>query len=80
VPYPHAAADHQSTNARWMVRAGAALTIPDAELSASRLARETAALLADPRRLQAMAAASARLGRPRAASDVADELIEAARR
>jgi UDP-N-acetylglucosamine--N-acetylmuramyl-(pentapeptide) pyrophosphoryl-undecaprenol N-acetylglucosamine transferase len=80
VPYPYAAADHQSANARWMVHAGAALTIPDGELSASRLAHETAALLADPQRLQAMAAASARLGRPHAARDVADELLEAARR
>ncbi|HEY3759049.1 MAG TPA: undecaprenyldiphospho-muramoylpentapeptide beta-N-acetylglucosaminyltransferase [Solirubrobacteraceae bacterium] len=79
VPYPHAAADHQSTNARWMVKAGAAIAIPDDELSAARLARETAALLADPARLRAMAAASARLGRPDAAQQVARELLEAAR-
>jgi UDP-N-acetylglucosamine--N-acetylmuramyl-(pentapeptide) pyrophosphoryl-undecaprenol N-acetylglucosamine transferase len=79
VPYPHAAADHQSANARWMVRAGAAIAIPDGELSATRLARETATLLADPQRLRAMAAASTRLGRPDAASDVARELLEAVR-
>ncbi len=79
VPYPHAAADHQTTNARWMARAGAAVTIPDAELNAARLARETATLLADPQRLRAMAAASARLGRPDAAREVARELLEAAR-
>jgi UDP-N-acetylglucosamine--N-acetylmuramyl-(pentapeptide) pyrophosphoryl-undecaprenol N-acetylglucosamine transferase len=79
VPYPHAAADHQSTNARWMAEAGAAVTIPDGELDAARLARETAALLADPQRLRAMAAASARLGRPDAAQEVAEELLEAAR-
>jgi UDP-N-acetylglucosamine--N-acetylmuramyl-(pentapeptide) pyrophosphoryl-undecaprenol N-acetylglucosamine transferase len=79
VPYPHAAADHQSTNARWMAQAGAAVVIPDAELGASRLARETAALLADPPRLRAMAAASERLGRPDAAREVAGELLEAAR-
>ncbi len=80
IPYPHAAADHQSSNARWMERAGAATVIPDGDLGASRLARETAALLADPRRLHAMAAASARLGRPHAAREVARELLEAARR
>jgi UDP-N-acetylglucosamine--N-acetylmuramyl-(pentapeptide) pyrophosphoryl-undecaprenol N-acetylglucosamine transferase len=78
VPYPHAAADHQTTNARWMQEGGAALTIPDGELTAARLARETAALLADPQRLAAMAAASARLGRPEAASAVAAELLRAA--
>jgi UDP-N-acetylglucosamine--N-acetylmuramyl-(pentapeptide) pyrophosphoryl-undecaprenol N-acetylglucosamine transferase len=79
VPYPHAAADHQSTNARWMEEAGAAVTIADGELSGARLARETAALLSDPQRLHAMAAASARLGRPEAAREVAEELLEAAR-
>ena len=80
IPYPHAAADHQTSNARWMQRAGAAVVISDRELDAPRLAHETAALLADPRRLHAMAAASARLGRPQAAREVAHELLEAARR
>jgi UDP-N-acetylglucosamine--N-acetylmuramyl-(pentapeptide) pyrophosphoryl-undecaprenol N-acetylglucosamine transferase len=79
VPYPQAAADHQSANARWMAQAGAAVVIPDGELSPARLARETAALLADGPRLRAMATASARLGRPDAARDVAAELLEAAR-
>ena len=49
VPYPHAAADHQSANARWMAQAGAAVVIADGELTSARLAREVAALLADPR-------------------------------
>ena len=34
VPYPHAAGDHQSANARWMAEAGAAMVIADDELSA----------------------------------------------
>jgi UDP-N-acetylglucosamine--N-acetylmuramyl-(pentapeptide) pyrophosphoryl-undecaprenol N-acetylglucosamine transferase len=79
VPYPHAAADHQMANARWMAEAGAAVVVPDGELSAARLARETAALLADTQRLRALAAASSRLGRPAAAREVADELLAAAR-
>jgi UDP-N-acetylglucosamine--N-acetylmuramyl-(pentapeptide) pyrophosphoryl-undecaprenol N-acetylglucosamine transferase len=78
VPYPHAAADHQTTNARWMAEGGAAVVIADGELSAPRLARETAALLADPQRMRAMAAASRRLARPDAAADVAEELLKAA--
>jgi UDP-N-acetylglucosamine--N-acetylmuramyl-(pentapeptide) pyrophosphoryl-undecaprenol N-acetylglucosamine transferase len=78
VPYPHAAADHQSTNARWMVDGGAAVAIPDGELNAARLARETAALLADPQRLRTMAAAARRLARPDAAWEIAGELLEAA--
>lgn len=78
VPYPHAAADHQAGNARWMEQGGAAVVIPDSELNASRLARETAELLADPQRLRAMAAAARRLARPDAAQVVADELLGAA--
>ena len=40
-----------------MERGGAAVVVPDGELSAARLARETATLLADPQRMRAMAAA-----------------------
>jgi UDP-N-acetylglucosamine--N-acetylmuramyl-(pentapeptide) pyrophosphoryl-undecaprenol N-acetylglucosamine transferase len=80
VPYPHAAADHQRTNARWMADAGAAIVLDDSELSSARMAREVATLLADPPRLAAMARASRSLARPRAAADVASELLEAAAR
>jgi UDP-N-acetylglucosamine--N-acetylmuramyl-(pentapeptide) pyrophosphoryl-undecaprenol N-acetylglucosamine transferase len=80
VPYPHAAGDHQSANAAWMSAAGAAIVIPDGELTPSRLAREVASLLADRSRLAAMASASGRLARPQAAAEVAGELLEAARR
>lgn len=79
VPYPHASADHQSGNARWMSGAGAAIVIEDAQLSETTLGREVAALLADSECLGAMAAASKRLARPEAASDIAAELLEAAR-
>jgi UDP-N-acetylglucosamine--N-acetylmuramyl-(pentapeptide) pyrophosphoryl-undecaprenol N-acetylglucosamine transferase len=79
IPYPHATADHQTANARWVERGGAAVVVPDGELSAARLARETAALLADPQRLRAMAAAARRLARPDAADAVAQELLQAAR-
>ncbi|MEA2125911.1 MAG: UDP-N-acetylglucosamine--N-acetylmuramyl-(pentapeptide) pyrophosphoryl-undecaprenol, partial [Solirubrobacteraceae bacterium] len=75
VPYPHASADHQTTNARWMESAGAAVVIPDAELTAQRLARCVAELVADRARLGQMAAASRRLARPDAALDVARELL-----
>jgi UDP-N-acetylglucosamine--N-acetylmuramyl-(pentapeptide) pyrophosphoryl-undecaprenol N-acetylglucosamine transferase len=77
VPYPHAAADHQSANARWMADAGAAVVIADEQLSPARLARETGVLLGDPDRLTTMATASARLARPDAARAVAHELLSA---
>jgi UDP-N-acetylglucosamine--N-acetylmuramyl-(pentapeptide) pyrophosphoryl-undecaprenol N-acetylglucosamine transferase len=78
VPYPHASADHQTTNARWMASAGAALVVPDEQVSAPRLKDEVAALLADRERLRAMAAAARAIARPDAALDVAQELLEAA--
>jgi UDP-N-acetylglucosamine--N-acetylmuramyl-(pentapeptide) pyrophosphoryl-undecaprenol N-acetylglucosamine transferase len=78
VPYPYASADHQSANARWMSDAGAAIVIEDAQLSAARLAREVAELLANPARLAAMASASRRLARPDAAREIAGELLRTA--
>jgi UDP-N-acetylglucosamine--N-acetylmuramyl-(pentapeptide) pyrophosphoryl-undecaprenol N-acetylglucosamine transferase len=78
VPYPHATADHQTHNARWMEQAGAAVVVPDAELDGPRLAREVAALLAAPERLAAMAGAAARVAKPDAARTIAQAAIEAA--
>jgi UDP-N-acetylglucosamine--N-acetylmuramyl-(pentapeptide) pyrophosphoryl-undecaprenol N-acetylglucosamine transferase len=79
VPYPFAAADHQTANAEWMRRAGAAVVVPDARLGAERLAREVGELLGDPGRLRAMGRAAAGLARPDAAAAIAHELIAAAR-
>jgi UDP-N-acetylglucosamine--N-acetylmuramyl-(pentapeptide) pyrophosphoryl-undecaprenol N-acetylglucosamine transferase len=78
VPYPHATADHQTGNARWMRDGGAAVVIADAELTPERLRSEVDAILLDPDRLAAMAAASARLARPHAARDVAAAVLAAA--
>jgi UDP-N-acetylglucosamine--N-acetylmuramyl-(pentapeptide) pyrophosphoryl-undecaprenol N-acetylglucosamine transferase len=78
IPYPHASADHQAANARFMAQAGAAVVIPDRELTAARLAQEVGRLLADPSGLAAMARASGALAKPDAARDVARELLAAA--
>ena len=80
IPYPHATGDHQTSNARWMADAGAAVIIPDAELTPERLRSETGRILGDPARLLGMARSSAELARPNAARDVAAELLEAAAR
>jgi UDP-N-acetylglucosamine--N-acetylmuramyl-(pentapeptide) pyrophosphoryl-undecaprenol N-acetylglucosamine transferase len=80
VPYPHASADHQTENARWMENAQAAVVISDAELDGARLAKEVAALLADEGRLEKMARASKGLARPDAAKEIAGELLEAVAR
>jgi UDP-N-acetylglucosamine--N-acetylmuramyl-(pentapeptide) pyrophosphoryl-undecaprenol N-acetylglucosamine transferase len=79
IPYPYATADHQTANARFMERAGAAVVIPDAELTGARLAQEVGGLLADRARLQAMANASAALARPQAAAQIARVVLAIAR-
>jgi UDP-N-acetylglucosamine--N-acetylmuramyl-(pentapeptide) pyrophosphoryl-undecaprenol N-acetylglucosamine transferase len=79
VPYPHATADHQTENARVFERAGAAVVIPDAELTGPRLAQEVGGLLGDRGRLAAMGRASAELARPDAAREIAGEVLAAVR-
>ena len=74
IPYPHATADHQTLNARWMADAGAATIVADAELTPEGLARLVASLLADRGELAAMAHASKALARPQAAAAIAAEL------
>lgn len=78
IPYPHAAGDHQTANARWMADAGAAVVIVDDELMPVRLAETVTDLLGDPDRLEAMAMASATLARPGAARAVATQVLAAA--
>ena len=79
IPYPYATSDHQTANARFMECAGAAVVIPDRELTPARLAHEVGRLLADPGRLAVMARASAALARPNAARDIAHQLLSASR-
>jgi UDP-N-acetylglucosamine--N-acetylmuramyl-(pentapeptide) pyrophosphoryl-undecaprenol N-acetylglucosamine transferase len=79
VPYPHATADHQSANARWMTANGAAATVRDDELTPERLRAEVDAILGDRPRRDAMAQAARELARPRAAQDIAAEVLAAAR-
>jgi UDP-N-acetylglucosamine--N-acetylmuramyl-(pentapeptide) pyrophosphoryl-undecaprenol N-acetylglucosamine transferase len=74
VPLPTAAADHQTRNARALEEAGAAVALPETELSGARLLRELSALLGDPARLAAMAGAARARGRPGAAVEIAASL------
>jgi UDP-N-acetylglucosamine--N-acetylmuramyl-(pentapeptide) pyrophosphoryl-undecaprenol N-acetylglucosamine transferase len=74
VPYPHAADDHQTVNARALSDKGAAVLIPDRELSGERLAGEIKKLLADSARLREMGRLSFALSRPDAAKRVAESV------
>ena len=78
VPFPQAAGDHQTGNARWMERADAAVVVPDAELTPDRLRREVDAIVTDPARRERMARAARSLARPDAAREIAAEVLAAA--
>ena len=72
VPYPHATADHQATNARWMADAGAAIVLRDAELDRRAAARRgRRAARATAQRLARMADAARAVARPDAARAIA---------
>jgi UDP-N-acetylglucosamine--N-acetylmuramyl-(pentapeptide) pyrophosphoryl-undecaprenol N-acetylglucosamine transferase len=71
VPYPHATADHQAGNARFMEQAGAAVVVPDSEVDPERLRREVGELLGAPERLRAMGDATRAVARPDAAERIA---------
>jgi UDP-N-acetylglucosamine--N-acetylmuramyl-(pentapeptide) pyrophosphoryl-undecaprenol N-acetylglucosamine transferase len=73
VPYPYAGA-HQRANADWLAKNGAAVSVPDAELTPGRLVAEARTLRDDGRRA-GMAGAARTLGRPDAARVLADELL-----
>ncbi|APG25362.1 MAG: undecaprenyldiphospho-muramoylpentapeptide beta-N-acetylglucosaminyltransferase [Syntrophotalea acetylenica] len=62
IPYPHAAGDHQTINARAMARKGAALVLPQPDLTAEHLASLVSDLLDNRSQLMNMAAAARSLG------------------
>ncbi len=79
VPFPFAADDHQTVNARSLVEAGAALLLPEKDLTAQKLATEIRALQSDRNRLARMSRASGVLGRPEAAREIADVCVSLCR-
>jgi UDP-N-acetylglucosamine--N-acetylmuramyl-(pentapeptide) pyrophosphoryl-undecaprenol N-acetylglucosamine transferase len=75
VPFAAATDDHQSANAREMVKAGGARAIQEASFTPEVLARQVEALAMDPVALANAAARALSVGRPHAARDLAD-LVE----
>jgi UDP-N-acetylglucosamine--N-acetylmuramyl-(pentapeptide) pyrophosphoryl-undecaprenol N-acetylglucosamine transferase len=80
VPYPHATAHHQESNARLLEARGAAKVILDADLNGEVLARTIESILSDPEHLEIMSRDSHGLGKPDAAGEIASRLIDLARR
>lgn len=78
VPFPAAVDDHQTRNADYLVRAGAAVLMPEATLTANALAAQLRLLLADRARLLAMARAARGAAWLQAERKIADAVLEAA--
>jgi UDP-N-acetylglucosamine--N-acetylmuramyl-(pentapeptide) pyrophosphoryl-undecaprenol N-acetylglucosamine transferase len=77
VPYPAATADHQTKNARALEAAGAAVCVPDGELTGPRLAQEVERLL-EPETRGRMRRAALGLARPDAAGAIVDQIVSLA--
>lgn len=75
IPFAAATDDHQTANAREMVRAGGARAIKEDDFTPQVLARQIEALAMDPIALNNAAARALSVGRPHAARDLAD-LVE----
>jgi UDP-N-acetylglucosamine--N-acetylmuramyl-(pentapeptide) pyrophosphoryl-undecaprenol N-acetylglucosamine transferase len=71
IPLPTAADDHQRRNAEAIVEGGAALLIPQAELTPEKLAQTVAGLMGNRAKLEYMAARAKRLSHNDAAGRVA---------
>jgi len=76
VPYPHAADDHQTANARALSAVGGARLLESRPLDPEALRGELEALLAAPERIEAMRRALAIRARPDAAREIVDDCTE----
>ena len=71
VPFPAAVDDHQTFNAQFLVREGAAVLIADRDLTADSLAATLRELCSGRGKLLAMAERARQVARPRAAEELA---------
>ncbi|MEN6469489.1 MAG: undecaprenyldiphospho-muramoylpentapeptide beta-N-acetylglucosaminyltransferase [Smithella sp.] len=76
IPFPFAADDHQTLNAKAMVEAGAAAMIRESELTAEKLYSVVEDLLGDEQKLRDMEVQSKKLGRPDAAARIVDACLQ----
>jgi UDP-N-acetylglucosamine--N-acetylmuramyl-(pentapeptide) pyrophosphoryl-undecaprenol N-acetylglucosamine transferase len=75
VPSPNVAEDHQTKNAMSLVENQAALLIKDAD-SKTELLKETFKLLGDKTRLKSLSENIRKLGRPNAAKEIVDVIVD----
>ncbi|HEY7394357.1 MAG TPA: UDP-N-acetylglucosamine--N-acetylmuramyl-(pentapeptide) pyrophosphoryl-undecaprenol N-acetylglucosamine transferase [Gemmatimonadaceae bacterium] len=75
IPLPTAAADHQTTNAVTLERAGAAVHIPQSQLTAERLDSTLRNLLGNDAELRRLSEGAAKRARPHAAAEIAQHIL-----
>jgi len=80
IPLPGARGDEQTANARVLADAGAAVLLPERELTGDRLVALVGQLLSDPARLKQMGERARALARPDAADRLVDLILELAKR
>jgi UDP-N-acetylglucosamine--N-acetylmuramyl-(pentapeptide) pyrophosphoryl-undecaprenol N-acetylglucosamine transferase len=80
IPYPYAAADHQTANARILAEQGAALLLPQSDISGGTLATLLGNLLNDRPTLLKMGAIARSLGQPAAVDKLLAECHSIARK
>ena len=78
VPLPHAIDDHQTHNANYLAREGAAFLMPQATTGAAELAERLNEVLMQPEKLNTMASTARRLAKPDATRTVVDICLEVA--
>jgi UDP-N-acetylglucosamine--N-acetylmuramyl-(pentapeptide) pyrophosphoryl-undecaprenol N-acetylglucosamine transferase len=78
VPLPTAAADHQTVNAVTLQEAGAAIHVPQAELTVDRIDQTVRRILGDPIELARLSRGAAARARPNAAADIAGHILAVA--
>jgi UDP-N-acetylglucosamine--N-acetylmuramyl-(pentapeptide) pyrophosphoryl-undecaprenol N-acetylglucosamine transferase len=76
VPYPYAANDHQTLNARALVQAGAAIMVANGDLNGAQLGKILRQLSADPARLKEMGEQALSLARPEAGQRIVNLCYE----
>jgi UDP-N-acetylglucosamine--N-acetylmuramyl-(pentapeptide) pyrophosphoryl-undecaprenol N-acetylglucosamine transferase len=79
VPYPYAANDHQTLNAKTLVDAGAALMVADGDLNGLNLSRTLRQLSEDREKLKKIGERAVSLAQPRAAEKIVDLCYEMVR-
>lgn len=78
VPLPHAIDDHQSRNAEYLAREGAAFVMPQATTGAAEMAARLKEVLMQPEQLNRMAVTARQLAKPDATNTVVDICLEVA--